>query len=293
MRVNLLTDAPKHNLALMKISSYHKARGDIISLNHPQDPCDISYGSWLFDFSPKYHTDNQGGPGIDPATRLEGFDNIKPDYSLFPVDYSLGYTWEYCPRQCGFCIVPKQHNPQLHHSIWEFHDTGFSKICLLNNNTFSDPQWRETFEEIWDANLTVHDENGYDIQLMDPEKTEALKRTKFDKPYIHFSWDCIADEEMVMRGLKLANDYKLRAMVYVLIGYNTTRKQDVYRCEVLNKMGFDPYPMPYNGGSRADRSFKRFICLRGYRQYNTLYDAWDQYCRPIPRQNLRPQTIEL
>lgn len=286
MRINLLTDAPKHNLALMQISAYHKARGDSITLNEPQQPCDISYGSWLF--NRLYHSDYYGGPAVDPGIRLEGFP-LRPDYDLYPnIDYSLGYTWSYCPRQCGFCSVPKQNNTKEHHSIWEFHDSKFKKICLLNNNTFTDPQWLDTFQEIWEAGLVVHDENGYDLRLLDDDKAEALKRTRFEKQ-IHFAWDLIEDEQDVIRGLAIARLYKLDAMVYVLIGYNTSRDQDLYRCQVINDFGFDPYPMPYNGGTKADRAFKRFICLRGYRKYKSLSDAWFHYGRPRPRRSLRPQ----
>ena len=38
MKVNLLTDAPKHNLALMRISAYHKAQGDDVKLNGKISP---------------------------------------------------------------------------------------------------------------------------------------------------------------------------------------------------------------------------------------------------------------
>lgn len=288
MKINLLTDAPKHNLALMKISSWHKSQGDQIRLNQPLTwKADLTYGSYLFDFSPRYPCDIIGGPGVDPSIRLKGFENVRPDYALFPVDYSLGYTWEYCPRGCDFCCVPKQNSPKEHRSIWEFHDTKFSKICLLNNNTFSDPQWRKTFEEIWDAKLKVRDENGYDLRLLDEEKAEALKRTRFDSQ-VHFAWDLIEEEQLIIYGLTLARKYKLNAMVYVLVGYNTTRDEDLHRCQVINDFGFDPYPMPYNRGTKADRAFKRFICLRGYRQYRSLQDAWFQYGRPRPRSALRP-----
>ncbi|GAG73684.1 unnamed protein product, partial [marine sediment metagenome] len=202
---------------------------------------------------------------------------MKPDYDLYPNnDFSLGYTWSYCPRKCGFCCVPQQCNSKKHHSIWNFHDHRFSRICLLNNNTFSDPQWKETFEEIWDAGLTVCDENGYDLRLLDNEKAEALKRTKFDRQ-IHFAWDLMEDEVAIQRGLELARNYNLNAMVYVLIGYDTTREEDLHRCQVINDIGFDPYPMPYNGGTKADRAFKRFICLRAYRQCKTLAIAWQDY----------------
>lgn len=275
MRINLLTDAPKHNLALMKISAYHKMVGNTVKLNEPITGEGFTYGSWLFRV--KYHSDITGGPAYNPQTRLNGFEDIKPDYELYPNnDFSLGYTWSYCPRKCGFCCVPKQDNPKEHHSIWGFHDPKFQKICLLNNNTFSDPQWKETFEEIWDVGLVVCDENGYDLRLLDDEKAEALKRTKFDGQ-VHFAWDLMENERTIRRGLSLAKKYKLDAMVYVLIGYNTTPEEDLYRCQVINDMGFDPYPMPYNGGTRVDRAFKRFMCLRGYRKYKTLFEAWADY----------------
>lgn len=287
MRVNLLTDAPKHNLALMKISTYHKMHGDTVKLNEPITGEGLTYGSWLY--KQLYYTDYAGGTSVSfsnngkpqwdyPEVKLPSAIQAQhPDYNLYPdTDFSLGYTWRYCPCQCAFCCVPKQDNAKEHHSIWDFHESKFKKICLLNNNTFSDPQWQETFEEIWDANLTICDENGYDLRLLDDEKAIALKRTKFDKQ-VHFAWDLMKDEQAIRQGLHLAKEHKLNAMVYVLIGYDTTREEDLHRCQVINDMGFDPYPMPYNGGTKADRAFKRFICLRAYRQYKTLAIAWQDY----------------
>ena len=277
MDISLLTDAPKHNYALMRIAAYHKAKGDHVFLNEPLGRLyDMSYGSWLF--NQEYFCDINGGPAIKPIGNRLGLEfPIRPDYSLYSnIDYSLGFTWEYCPRKCGFCVVPKQKPPKVHRSIWEFHDKRFKAICLLNNNTFSDPKWYETFEEIWAAKLAVRDENGYDLRLLDVDKVEALKRTKFEG-YIHFSWDCMDDEDAVVKGLLLAREHKLRAMIYILVGYDTTRDEDIYRCQIINNLGFDPYPMPYNGGTRADRAFKRFVCLRGYRGYRNMKVAWENY----------------
>lgn len=282
MKVNLLTDAPKHNLALMKISAWHKRQDDQVWLNGVG--CfDKSYGSWLFDKSHKTPCNEEGGPGIDPTIGLRfPFSNMKPDYDLYGLDFSLGYTWAWCPRKCLFCIVPKQGNPKEHKSIWTFHDSRFKKICLLNNNTFSDPQWRETFEEIWDADLTVIDENGYDLRLIDEEKAVALHRTKWETP-LHFAWDNIEDEDKIIRGLKILEKHKLRSTangVYVLIGYNTKRHQDLHRCQVIHDHGLTPYPMPY-GGNESDKRFKRFINLHYYRKYKTIAEAWKDYTRKV------------
>jgi len=160
MNVNLYTDAPKHNLALMKVSAWHKAQGNEVMLDAPLF-CDYSYASILYEKNIKFYAaDEYGGPAFPTTCLPDEVEKTKPDYSLFGVDYSLGYTFRPCFRKCEFCKVPKMSHPDKdHHSIWEFHNPEFKKICLLNNNTFFDKRWKETFEEIWDAGLIVIDEN--------------------------------------------------------------------------------------------------------------------------------------
>lgn len=280
MKVKLLTDAPRHNLALMKISAYHKAKGDEVWLGTPQEPCDLSYGSWLFRQS--YETDKVGGPAVDPQIKLpREIDEQYPDYSLYPdLGYSVGATWLYCPRSCGFCVVPKQNNPQIHRSIYEFLHPDHKRISILNNNWLSDPQWLDTFEEIWREHLTVID-NGFDLRLLDDEKVSAIKRTRFDG-LIHWAWDCIEDKEQIVKGLTLLkeNGMRGRSMVYVLTGYNTTLEQDIERCDILNKMGFDPFVMVYNNKANPPylRQFRRMINrTRAYRGYKSIGEAWANY----------------
>ena len=276
MKINLVTDAKYHNLALMKMATLQKANGHEIYLNGVGH-FDMTIGSWLFDWSPKPPCDYEGGPGIDPAIRNEWCDTLRPDYSLFNLNYSLGYTWEYCPRKCSFCIVPKQNNPKRHHSIWDFHDSRFKKICLMNNNTFSDPQWRETFEEIWDADLIVKDEQGYDLRLLDEEKAEALKKTKWEKK-VHFAWDLMKDEAEIIRGMELVKKHRLHnGMVYVLVGFDTTEDEDFYRLQKIHDYKLRPYVMPYNKKNRHLYTLKCFIDLRAYTKYPSIKEAWESY----------------
>lgn len=277
MKINLVTDAIRHNLALMKISAHHKAQGDVVTLNQPLESCDLSYGSWLFE--QKYPTMMAGGPGLDPARRLEAqINQMKPDYSLFGMNHSLGSTWDYCFRGCDFCVVPKQENDKTHRSIWTFHDSQFDTIELLNNNTFCDPKWRETFEEIWEANLSVIDGNGYDLRLLDEEKAEALSQTRF-AGRIHFAWDRMRDEEAIIRGLRVAKRFKLHTMVYVLTGYETTLEEDIYRCQRIHDEGLDPYIMLYNNTRNKQlRGLRRMVNrARSYRSYGSIQEAWQAW----------------
>lgn len=287
-----MTDAPRHNLALMKISAYHKAKGDEVMLNMPLAPCDRSYASWLFTWSAWYGADVVGGTGYDGGiTRLqEEIQSQKPDYSLFPkLDYSLGYTWEWCPRQCPWCVVPMNKPPREHQSIYQFLNPFFSKICLLNNNTFSDPRWRQTFLEIWDTGLEVIDQNGYDLRLLDEEKAEALKRTKFVGS-LYFSWDRIEDEAEIRRGLELIKRVGIKhdIRVYVLVGYPDGQgigESDIYRCQVIADHGLTPYAMVYNNNWTDSRLwwFRR-MCNRTFAWRKLGFQkAWEEGYRPEKR----------
>lgn len=277
MKINLLTDAPRHNLALMKLSTFHKAKGDEVYFNMPIMPCDYSYASILFEKNKKlFFADEYGGPAFPEEKLSNVAERMMPDYTLYNLDYSLGYTFRPCCRGCDFCKVQTMNHPdQIHHSIWEFHDSKFKKICLLNNNTFFDKQWKETFEEIWDADLSVIDENGYDLRLLNDEKCEALKKTKFASK-LHFAWDRMEDETNILKGLSLLRKWKIRGHIYVLIGYDTTRNEDLYRCQKIIDLGHDPYIMPYNQ-SKDEKRFKRFIDSFMWRKYKVLNEAWSDY----------------
>ena len=273
MRINLYSDAPRHNLALMKLSAWRKEQGNEVTLNMPIMPCDYSYASILFDWhKDMFNADEYGGPAFVKSVLPPEVEAMRPDYTLFPIDCSLGYTFRPCYRGCEFCKVKDMTHPDMdHHSIWEFHDSRFKKICLLNNNTFFDKRWRETFEEIWDADLAVIDENGYDLRLMDEEKAEALKRTRFQGK-IHYAWDRIQDEQKILDGLRIAP----HGHVYVLIGYDTTQEEDLYRCQKIVDLGHDPYIMPYNK-TREEKRFKRFIDSFMWRKFTTIQEAWEAY----------------
>lgn len=249
MKISLLTDAPTHNLALMKISAYHKSKGDEVILNSPLIAGEgaYKYASILYSWNKNlFNADEYGGIQFPDKVLPRNIEYSMPDYDLYHLDYSLGFTFRPCYRRCDFCLVKTLKYPDTrHHSIYSFHDKkrGFKKICLMNNNTFLDPKWKETFEEIWKEDLTVM-EHGMDLRLMDEEKADAIKRTKFDGR-IHFAWDRMRDEKLIKRGLEFIRPYKIESRCYVLSGYDTTLKEDLYRCQILINYNQVPYVMPY------------------------------------------------
>lgn len=261
MKINIMTpDSKRPNLAAMKISAWHKEQGDDVELNFPLCNADFTYASLLFNWTPDPYADLIGGSKY-PHIKLDPeIDTMKPDYSLYPkIDYSLGYTYKACPRSCDFCIVPKQQNDETHYSIWSFHDERFSKICLLNNNTLADPYWRDTFEEIIDADLRLI-EHGFDARYITEEVAEYMKRIKFDG-LIHLAWDYMEHEEEVLRGICNLKKVGLtnKCMCYVLIGH-TTHEENLYRTLVLwQDYGIDPFVMPLNKHDEYQKSFARWV----------------------------------
>jgi len=257
-------DSKIPNLALMKISAWHKSQGDKVDWEFPLFQSDIIYASCLYENHAGLIPIGaiKGGVGIDPKISLPiKIEKMKPDYSLYPnIDYSLGYTYRHCPRQCPWCIVWKMsiNKDKNHHSIWEFHDPKFKKIMLLDNNLFASPRWRQTFEEIWDANLRLI-EHGFDVRLLNEEKAEALRKTKFIGQF-HFAFDQPEYEDVVKHGIALLKKAKVnlnRVTFYVLCGFNTTPRQDINRVRILRELGVLPFVMKYHNNSTGLNRFAR------------------------------------
>jgi hypothetical protein len=200
-----------------------------------------------------------GGPKYPEGKLPPEMDVMSPDYSLYPnIDYSIGYTYKACPRTCEYCIVPKQQLDDKHYSIWDFHDSRFKKICLMNNNTFADPNWRDTFAEIEDAKLTVVDHNGYDLRLITEDHAERLKRLKFDGQ-IHTAWDFPEHEAEVVRGLQFLKAANVKPVtVYIMIGH-TTHKENMHRVMTVEDLGYDAFVMPLDKHDFYQRSFARWV----------------------------------
>ena len=97
------------NLALMKISAYHKRNGDHVEWWNPLYKYDRIYSSKVFDFTPvdPYLPDDaiRGGTGYRDipisGTLPDEIDGIFPDYSIYPeCDYAIGYLTRGCPNHC-------------------------------------------------------------------------------------------------------------------------------------------------------------------------------------------------
>ena len=119
MRIGLV-DVDGHNfpnLALMKLSAWHKCRGDTVEFADPAARrYDKVYMSKVFTFS-RDCTDRydcevvRAGTGYrDYATILpEEIEHICPDYSLYGVKEAYGFLTRGCVNRCSWCVVKSGH----------------------------------------------------------------------------------------------------------------------------------------------------------------------------------------
>ncbi len=252
------------NLALMKLSAYHKARGDEVFLNFPLQLPDITYASCVFTWNAKRRATvpdeaTLGGSGIDLKAELPPeVEHIMPDYSLYPsVDFSMGFTSRGCIRKCPWCIVPEKEGQIKPWSrIYEFWNPQHRKIILLDNNLLAASNWRLTMDDLIAEELEVDFNQGLDIRLVDEDNVGYLKRIKVKQ--LRFAFDNIAYENSVRRGIELllANGTHSRKLsFYVLAGFDGDHTH-LERMKILSSYNVDVYPMLYKGpdGKEPHRS---------------------------------------
>jgi hypothetical protein len=270
-------DSKIPNLALMKISAWHKRGGDIVGFDI-QNP-DTVYISCIFKKNAEqargvatYYPDaeiNIGGTGISLTNHLS-IDNelMKPDYDLYPSTFSQGYTTRGCPNKCGFCIVPEKEGKihiAQHPSL--FHDKRFDTCMIMDNNLFAAPPlWQDDVFSWFILNqIKMLSPQGWDARLLTENRWALLSAIKHARA-IHFAWDDVKEEKHIVRAIDIMKqagitDGHLRRNVsfYVLAGYGSSTFEDaLYRCNTLKEMGTQAFVMPYHKKDKRINALARW-----------------------------------
>ena len=265
----LAADSKIPNLALMKLSAYHKARGDSVEQYIPlfQNEYDRLYISKVFKFSPEpgYLPDCEivrGGTGYDLKTVLPAeAENIFPDYDIYRCEYAMGFTSRGCIRKCKFCVVPeKEGKIRAVADIYDFWN-GQGELRLLDNNLTAEPEhFERILKQLIKERVRVDFSQGLDIRLLTDEMAALLAKVRLWKQ-IHFAWDSMKDEQAVRRGIEILrrNMPLSRVMFYVLIGYDTKPEEDLYRVGALRSLKVDPFVMPFNKADPHQKKFARWV----------------------------------
>lgn len=274
MKIGLI-DVDGHNypnLPLMKISAYHKQKGDVVEWYEPlfTGHCDIVYMSKVFSFTPDYmypiDADKiiKGGSGYC-IEKIEGkevynkkkdtllpkeIEHIYPDYSLYNIeDTAYGFLTRGCPRGCGFCHVATKEG-QCSHKVADLKEfwKGQKNIELLDPNILACKDWKDLLKQLIDSKAKVNFNQGLDIRMMTEEKAKMLSQIRISK--IHFAWDRYEDKDIILPKFKMFKKYSNinshGLQVYVLCNYDTTFEQDLERVNILREIGYWAYIMIYD-----------------------------------------------
>ena len=265
MKIGLI-DVDGHNypnLALMKLSAWHKAAGDEVEWWQGFAEYDRVYMSKIFDntYSPDIPEPAnakeivKGGTGYGLENKLpDEVEHIYPDYSIYPEytkDTAYGFLTRGCPRACHFCIVSAKEG-RCSVKVADLSEwwRGQKNIVLMDANILACPDHIDLLRQLKESKAVVDINQGLDARLLTEQNISLLGGIKIKE--IHFAWDYMKYSASVIRGLELYAKHAKRkphgnyATVYCLTNYDTTMEENLYRIYTLRDMGYAPYVMVYD-----------------------------------------------
>jgi len=229
-----------------------------------------------FEIAKQFNNVEVGGIGINNIKLSKEIEHLMPDYETFDCDYSLGFTTRGCIRKCEFCKVPK-HEGMIKENcdIYEFWNPKHKQIVLLDNNIFALPEhFKKICSQIKSEELKVDFNQGLDCRLLDKQKAKILSSIPHSE--YRFAFDSLIVEPHVKKAIKLLKSVGInRCLWYVLVGFNTTFEQDLYRLNLLRDLNQNVYVQRYN----SNFTDKRHIALARWGNQHHIFQAmtWKQF----------------
>lgn len=251
---NLGSDVP--NLALMKLSAWHKQQGDDVSwysgvLSNP----DIVYASKVFTFTPDFtgyvrdhkYKVQRGGTGYDFSIKLpDEIEQTLPDLTLYNCNAAYGFLTRGCVRKCPWCVVPKKEGHIRVVDDIERIYQGKRHAILFDNNFLAAPVEfiREQADKMRALKVYVDFNQALDARLVTEEIAKILATMKW-KPYMRFACDTDGVFDAVKNAIELVRGYGYTGeiMVYCLAKELDSALSRIYKLMALPNV--TPYCMPY------------------------------------------------
>lgn len=256
MRIGLIDVDGHHfpNLALMKLSAWHKAQGDEVEWYEPLMPeYDKVYMSKVFTFSDDYpwavnaKQIVKGGTGYGLYQDLPSeIEYTFPDYSLYPKHpYAIGFLTRGCIRKCPWCIVPKKEGYIHPVNTWDkIKRPNSREIVFLDNNVLASEHGIAQIEDMIGKDVRIDFNQAMDARLVTPEIAKILSKVKWMK-YIRFACDTSAMIPVMKQCVAYLAENGVkpyRIFVYTLI---QDCDEALKRIEAMDALGVMPFAQPY------------------------------------------------
>lgn len=285
MKIIALHDADNTkfpNLALMKLSAYHKSKGDIIEWYQSLQNSlyDLTYSSKVFTWTNDLQLRGNvliGGTGYRTQNILsEEIEHCCPDYDLYGQEYSMGFLTRGCIRKCEWCVVPeKEGQIRPHADIEEF--VRHRNVVLLDNNVLASSHGVKQIEKIIKLKLRIDFNQGLDARLIDDSMAKLLSKVKWLSP-IRLSCDTQDQIPIIQKAVTLLRWHNATPRVYFVYVLVKEIPEALERIKFLKGMNLDPFAQPYRDqkGNEPDKEQKK---LARWVNMKSIFRsvAWDDY----------------
>jgi len=231
-------DSTIPNMALMKLSTFHKHKGDvveIVKLKYSGIPGKRTrtlidntkynkvYGSIIFTPNkeviqfkkPEFKNYQVGGTGtLDFSIKLpDEIDDLEEDFSIYPDnDEMIGFTSRGCIRNCSFCFVRRKEGLLCKYRGWErivhaAEKYKLKKIRFLDNNFLANKHCEETMQGLINAKVSCSFNEGLDFRLIDDKKAKLLSKLKYYPTEFIFAFDDISYLPIINKQYKILKKY--------------------------------------------------------------------------------------
>lgn len=278
-----LIDVDGHNfpnLALMKISAFHKSIGDSVEWVNINN-YDRTYMSKVFTFSPDYQNGFsnygeivKGGTGYNMNVLPSEIDSISPDYTIYPkFKEAYGFLTRGCPNKCDWCIVPsKEGNIKPYADIEEFLQ-GRKQAILMDNNVLAHEHGLKQIEKIIKLGVKIDFNQGLDARIIAKNKdiAELLSKVKWIR-YLRMACDTKSQIPFIEKALENLNTFgfkNYRVFVYVLI---KDIDDALDRINFLKQKGCSPFAQPFRNfeNNTIDKEAKK---LARYVNHKAVFNS--------------------
>ena len=239
------------NLALMKLSAWHKKHGHEAEWFNPlwSRPNKL-YISKIFKFTPDYDyipcdcEIEYGGTGYDIKKTLPSeVDTTLPDYDLYGINYSLGFLTRGCVRNCQWCVVPKKEGKmRIVNDIERIaqHRT----VVLMDNNFLAMRDFAiEQLKKIAKLNLKIDFNQGLDARLIDDEIAYHMGKCVWTK--IRMACDTVGMIPHLKKAIKILRNNNCTPRDYFIYVLVKEIDDALERIEFLRKEKCTPFAQPY------------------------------------------------